>query len=57
MKARCGPRIIFEAVSSDYAKMSDYIGVAGWNKPLAVSNDLTLVMESWPQYQPRRERI
>ena len=36
--------------------MSDYIGVAGWNKPLAVSNDLTLVIESWPQYQPRIDR-
>lgn len=37
MLSSFGAGIICDA-TSDLAKMFDYIGVDGWNKPLAVSN-------------------
>lgn len=36
--------------------MTDFVCDPGWNKPLAVSHDLMLVVQQWPQYLPRRDR-
>ena len=52
LKTRFGARIIYDASSTEWAVMADYVDTTGWIKPNVVSPGLIAVVNNWPNYVP-----
>lgn len=53
LKNKFGSRIIYDTTSKENARMSNYVGNAGWINLRAISNDLILINDTRVSYQPR----
>lgn len=55
LKQRFVGRIIYDAGSTEKAKMCEYVNQNGWNMPHPVSSDLLAVVNQLPGYSPNVE--